>query len=164
MIKKMDMDFEDRQEINQALQQQDQFDQQQQERTLQMQEYETKMKWDLAKQDRILKAKALEIEEKKLSTPNVSISLKPESTPPSILAAFINSYNEEIQATPMEVLADKAVQEKFRLDVLGAQQIQENKLMTPAQRKIEAMKAKNMVVGGNRKSAKDTANRQNKSL
>lgn len=165
ILQKMDMDYDDRVAISSELKQRAEFDQQQQTEILALQKYEAKMKWDLAKQDRILKAKALEIEERKLSTPNVSISLRPESSP-SILAAFMNQYSEEIQATPMEILMDKAVDQKFKLDVLGAQQLQETKLMTPAQRKIEAIKAANMtrLASGNRKSAKDTANRQNKSL
>lgn len=167
MLKKMDMDYDDRMEITNTIQQNQQFDQDLQQRDQAMREYETKMKWELAKQDRILKAKALEIEEKKLTTPNVAISLKPESTPPSILAAFINSYNAEIAATPEEVLMDKAVDQKFRLSVLGAQQVQESKLMTPVERKMQALKVKSMtraLMNKNNTSAKDTAARGNKSL
>lgn len=161
ILKKMDIDKSDRDQIEQGLQAQQQFAQEMQQRQVALAEFEAQQKWNFAGVDRQLKQREQDIEIMKIHTPNVSLTMKPTETPPALLAETVNAFNPNANADPVGVLMDQATHAKFRQDALDLQQVSRNELMTPDQRKIEAMKAN---PPKQVPSAEDTANRQNKTL
>lgn len=163
MFKKMDMDASDRAEIEGQVQSQQQFQNQLQERQMKLSEDQQRMKETDTQQRNEQKWKELELEEMKIKTPAVSIAMKPMDTPPAMLAEAMNQWKPEANADPLGVLSDQAVHQKFKQDAINLQQVSRRELMSPAEKKIEALKA----AGKSPKqvaSAEDTANRQNKSL
>ena len=161
MLKKEDMDYEDRIAIEQGLNAQAEFERNIAKSQEDRANYEAQMKWQLAVRDRDIKERDQQIELIKIQTPNVSLNMKPMDTPPALLAEVVNQAVQGANADPLGVLTDQALHEKFKLDVLANQQVQRNELMTPDQKKIEAQKAN---PPKNVPSEQDTANRHNREL
>lgn len=161
LLKKMDIDESDRENITQSLAAQQQFTQELQARQQQMQEFEVKQKWTLAAVDRQLKMKELELEEIKIKTPAVSLGLKGDAGP-AMLSDILNSMNPALNADPLGVMMDQAIHAKFGQDKLDMQQMHRNALMTPDQKKIEALKAAGKPAPGQVPSAEATAQRENR--
>lgn len=162
MFKKMDMDKSDRDEIMQQVQAQQQFQQQMAERQQALAEQQQKMHEFDTIQRHQEEQKRLELEEMKIKQPAVSLALKGTDAP-GLVATVVNEAYQDAGADPMGVLSDRALNDKYNLDVEGARQVQETALMTPAQKKIQAVKAANAASSGQeQRSAKDRNARKNK--
>lgn len=160
ILKKEDIDKADRDVIEAALNQQQQFQQQLQMRQEARADAVEKIKWELAVRDRDIKEKELELELLKIRTPNVSLNVRPEPSP-GLVAAIVNQSDPQANADTLGVLTDQAIHAKFRQDVIDTQQVHQQELMTPEERKIQALKASGKSPTG-QNTAKDAAARSNK--